>query len=255
MDSQNIDSRKVHNAEDVVYPQSNNESDQERLHLQHFLVKSIWQNNFSAPINHILTRHRVMPNKKRLLVGMLRVWCGSGSWSFDIATIYPTINVIGLDISQQLTQTMPKNFTFVQANVLKGIPFENNTFDFVFQRFMAGGYTKDNWPYVMNEIVRVLKPGGFLEMMEASQNYDVGPATRRFWNAQSTFVKQQGIDLNVYQTLEIYPQNQGQLENIKKEVKQIRQGVNSNDIQLNEMAINNLILLIARMKPFAFMSD
>ncbi|CAG8751915.1 19198_t:CDS:2, partial [Gigaspora margarita] len=159
---------------------------------------------------------------------------------------YPTINVIGLDISQQLTKTMPKNFTFVQANVLKGIPFENNTFDFVFQRFMAGGYTKENWPYVMNEIVRVLKPddGSFT-------NYNVGPVTRRFWNAQSTFVKQQGIDLNVYQTLEIYPQNQGQLENIKKEVKQIRQGVNSNDIQLNEMAINNLILLIARMKPFA----
>ncbi|CAG8515811.1 20306_t:CDS:2 [Gigaspora rosea] len=80
-------------------------------------------------------------------------------------------------------------------------------------------------------------------MMEASQNYDIGPVTRRFWNAR--------IDLNAYQTLEIYPQNQGQLENIKKEVKQIRQGVNSNDIQLNEMAINNLILLIARMKPFA----
>ncbi|RIB09038.1 hypothetical protein C2G38_2209962 [Gigaspora rosea] len=174
----------------VSYPQSNNESgDQERLHLQHFLVKSIWQNNFSAPINHILTR--------------------TGAKILDI-----------------------------------GNSIQNNTFDFVFQRFTAGAYTNDNWPYVMNEIVRVLKPVFFLKkMMEASQNYDIGPVTRRFWNAR--------IDLNAYQTLEIYPQNQGQLENIKKEVKQIRQGVNSNDIQLNEMAINNLILLIARMKPFA----
>ncbi|CAG8853328.1 14285_t:CDS:2, partial [Gigaspora margarita] len=48
-------------------------------------------------------------------------------------------------------------------NVLEGIPFEDNTFDFVFQRYLVFGYPKEKWPFIMNEIVRVLKLGGFLE--------------------------------------------------------------------------------------------
>ncbi|RIB07284.1 S-adenosyl-L-methionine-dependent methyltransferase [Gigaspora rosea] len=90
--------------------------------------------------------------------------CGAGSRSFDIATTYPLVEIVGLDISPvQPTQIKPKNFNFVKANVMEGLPFEDNTFDFVFQRYMFTGCIKKKWPYLINEIVRVLKPGGFLE--------------------------------------------------------------------------------------------
>ncbi|RIB23369.1 S-adenosyl-L-methionine-dependent methyltransferase [Gigaspora rosea] len=142
--------------ESVIYPLQNDENEQDRLNLLHILLKYVWKGNFSAPINHILAKSGAK---------ILDIGCGAGSWSLDMATTYPTIDVTGLDISQyQPIQTMPNNFTFVKANVLEGLPFEDNTFDFVFQRFMTGGYTKDKWPYVMNEIARVLKPGGFLEV-------------------------------------------------------------------------------------------
>ncbi|CAG8776867.1 13410_t:CDS:2, partial [Cetraspora pellucida] len=125
-----------------------------------------------------------------------------------------------------------------------------NTFDFVFQRFMTGAFTEENWSYAINEIARVLKPGGFLELMEPSRLYDIGPITQRLWEAQITFMKQRGLDMNIPETLEKYLQNQDQLENIKKEVKQINHGEKFNHIQLDKSGINNLISLMAGMKPF-----
>ncbi|CAG8745818.1 4408_t:CDS:2 [Gigaspora rosea] len=99
-----------------------------------------------------------------------------------VATTYPLTNVVGLDISpHQPTQIKPDKFTFVKANALNGLPFDNNTFDFVFQRYLVSGYPKEKWPYVINELVRVLKPGGFLELSEFSYLFDAGPADQCLW--------------------------------------------------------------------------
>ncbi|RIB21729.1 S-adenosyl-L-methionine-dependent methyltransferase [Gigaspora rosea] len=153
---QYIDGRRYHNSENAVYHLPNDDDESDRLHMLHFLVRYIWQSNFSAPIEHILSK----PGAKILDIG-----CGAGSWSFDIATTYPTAKIIGIDISSnQPTQIKPINFEFIKANALEGLPFEDNTFDFVFQRFLVSGYTTDKWPYVISEIVRVLKPGGFVEV-------------------------------------------------------------------------------------------
>ncbi|CAG8621763.1 18313_t:CDS:2 [Dentiscutata erythropus] len=233
------DDRRYHNVEGAIYPMPNDEDEQDRLHLQHFLMRYLWQSNFSAPIDQILNT----PGAQILDIG-----CGAASWSFDMATTYPAVEIFGVDISPlQPTQIKPKNFTYVKANILEGLPFEDNTFDYVYQRFMLYAYTKDDWPTVMNELVRVLKPGGFLELMEPSPYlFNVGPVNERLWDAPP--VKNRGVDPDIYQTLEIYPQNQGQLENVKKEVKTIRHGVNADNDQLNKVGINNLISIAAGMK-------
>ncbi|RIB29681.1 S-adenosyl-L-methionine-dependent methyltransferase, partial [Gigaspora rosea] len=118
-----IDGRRYHNTENAVYYLPNDENETDRLHFQHFLIRYIWQNNFSAPVEHILSK----PGAKVLDIG-----CGLGSWSFDIATTYPLAKVIGLDISpHQPTQIIPKNFEFIKANTQERLPFDDNTFDFV----------------------------------------------------------------------------------------------------------------------------
>ncbi|CAG8604128.1 548_t:CDS:2 [Dentiscutata erythropus] len=215
-----VDGRRFHNVENAVYPLPNDYDELDRLHLQHFMMKFIWQNNFSAPINHTLSN----PGTKVLDVG------------------YPLVEFVGLDISPlQPTQIKPKNFKFVKANVLEGLPFEDNTFDFVFQRYMFTGCTKEKWPYLINEIVRVLKPGGFLELSEPSKMFDLGPATQRLFNGLIELMEKRGLDSNIYQKLEDYLQNQGQLENIKKEVKQCYHGVKSNNIKLSKVVVNNMV--------------
>ncbi|CAG8777769.1 1343_t:CDS:2, partial [Gigaspora rosea] len=179
--------------------------------------------------------------------------CGSASWSFDMATKYPLINVFGLDISPNQAVTIkPKNFTFIKANVLEGIPFEDDTFDYVFQRYLLGGYTKEKWPDAINEIVRVLKPGGFLEVMEPSMLHNVRPATKRLCETDMESMKQRGTDRFAAEKLVKYMQDQGQLENIIKEIRECHHGKNSNDADLkfSKAAIDNLIDLYSCWKPF-----
>ncbi|KAF0387511.1 S-adenosyl-L-methionine-dependent methyltransferase [Gigaspora margarita] len=230
-----IDGRRFHNVKEVIYTLPNDDEESDRLRLQHFLIRYIWQSNFSAPIEHILSK----PVSKILDVG-----CGAASWSFDMATTYPSTNIVGLDISPlQPTQIKPKNFTFVKANILEGLPFEDNTFDFVFQRYLVTGYPKEKWPYVINELVRVLKPGGFLELCEFSYLFDAGPADQL-----AKLMEERGVDWSAYEKLEEYAQNQVQLENIKKDAKQIYHGVKSNDIELCN-ATNNMTYLYKSLKP------
>ncbi|KAF0387509.1 S-adenosyl-L-methionine-dependent methyltransferase [Gigaspora margarita] len=224
---QYANSKSFNNAKDVIYPLPNCEEESDRLRSQHFLFRYFWQSNFFAPIEHILSK----PGSKILDVG-----CGAASWSFDMATSYPSTNVIGLDMSPlQTTQIKPKNFNFVKVNVLEGLPFEDNTFDFVFQRFLVGGYPKEKWTYVINELVRVLKPGGFLELCEFSRMCDAGPADQRLWFTLAKIMEERGVDWNTYEKLEEYAQKQGHLENIKKAVKQFYHGAKSNDIEFSKM--------------------
>ncbi|CAG8769312.1 1086_t:CDS:2, partial [Gigaspora rosea] len=163
---------------------------------------------------------------------------------------YPLVEIVGLDISPvQPTQIKPKNFNFVKANVMEGLPFEDNTFDFVFQRYMFTGCIKKKWPYLINEIVRVLKPGGFLELSEPSKIFDLGLATHRLFNSLIELLEQEGLDSDIYQKLDNYLQNQGQLENIKKEVKQNYHGVKSNDIKLSKVIVSNMVSAYESFKP------
>ncbi|KAF0381982.1 S-adenosyl-L-methionine-dependent methyltransferase [Gigaspora margarita] len=198
---QYIDGRRFHNLKNVAYPLPNDDDEIDRLHFRHFLNRNIWKSNFSAPINHILTN----PETKILDVG-----CGAASWSFDMATTYPLVNIIGIDISrQQATHIKPKNFTFFKANVLEGIPFNDNTFDYIFQRNLMRAYTEQDWPHVVNELVRILKPGGYLELMERSMLYNMGPATKRLCDAEIAAMNLAGTDPFACQKLEKYVQNQG----------------------------------------------
>ncbi|CAG8727959.1 3557_t:CDS:2, partial [Dentiscutata erythropus] len=236
MDSQNkqaefryIDGRRYHNAENIVYHLPNDENETDRLHTQHFLLRYIWQSNFSAPVEHILSK----PGAKVLDIG------------------YPLINVVGLDISPyQPTQIKPRNFEFIKANAQEGLPFDDNTFDFVFQRFLFIGYTIEKWPYIINEIVRVLKPGGFVELCEPSNVFDGGPATQRLWNyGEAELLRKQGGDFDVYQKLEKYLQDQEQLVNIKKEVKQSYFGTKHNNLELSKVNVGNAINALVSLKP------
>ena len=82
-----------------------------------------------------------------------------------MATNYPCAEFTGIDISPiQPSQIKPKNFTFIQGNIFEGLPFADDSFDFVFQRLLVGAIPKDKWPFVIRELIRVLKPGGYLEV-------------------------------------------------------------------------------------------
>lgn len=58
----------------------------------------------------------------------------------------------------------PSNVQFKVNDTRKGLPFEDGEFDFVYERFQSACYKVGEWPEIIKELVRVTKPGGWIEL-------------------------------------------------------------------------------------------
>ncbi|KAG1523060.1 hypothetical protein G6F51_014556 [Rhizopus arrhizus] len=56
------------------------------------------------------------------------------------------------------------------GNVVQGLSYADNTFDFVDIRFLVLALREDQWPMTIKELARVTKPGGMIQMTELDIN-------------------------------------------------------------------------------------
>ncbi|RUS19808.1 S-adenosyl-L-methionine-dependent methyltransferase [Endogone sp. FLAS-F59071] len=110
--------------------------------------------NFNAPVDDQLEEG----------IRVLDVGCGAGIWSVDMARDFPNSTFVGTDIVSKFTTSHPPNCRFVVANTLEGLPFEDNYFHYVFQRKMAVAFSIEDWAKAIRELIRVTKPGGYIEL-------------------------------------------------------------------------------------------
>ncbi|ORZ03527.1 S-adenosyl-L-methionine-dependent methyltransferase, partial [Syncephalastrum racemosum] len=93
-----------------------------------------------------------------------------------LATEYPEWSCVGFDKTPTFPQTIrPSNTEFLSGNILNGLPFPDDTFDFVQMRAFIMVFTKENWTQALKEIHRVLKPGGWIQLLEPE--WDLTPHT------------------------------------------------------------------------------
>jgi ubiquinone/menaquinone biosynthesis C-methylase UbiE len=138
-----------------------------RQDFQHYLLRQAMSGNYCAPLKR--------PKN------ILDVGCGTGRWAQEMAQAFPDANVIGLDIFDPPVETnastKPSNYQFVMADVLKGLPFSPYQFDFVHQRSLNCVIPTPRWLQVVNELVRVTRPGGIIELVEPDSFFqNAGPA-------------------------------------------------------------------------------
>jgi len=115
---------------------------------------------------------------------VLDVGCGTGQWAYSIAKRYRDSQVVGVDIENFLDTGAPANFKFQTVNVLNlRLPFENHSFDYVHQRLMVAAYTMAKFPPGVAELVRVARPGGWVELLETMYPMErPGPVTKELWS-------------------------------------------------------------------------
>lgn len=125
-----------------------------RLDFQHYMLRYALKGNYAAPVDQ--------PRE------ILDVACGTGRWCVEMATLVPQANVVGLDLTplSESGVARPDNFAFVQGNMLEGLPFPDNSFDFVHQRLVIVALPTDQWIRQVQELVRVTRPGGWIELVE-----------------------------------------------------------------------------------------
>lgn len=84
-----------------------------------------------------------------------------------MAEAFPNSEFYGIDLSSVFPQFIkPANTRFYRHNLADRLPFEDNTFDFVYQRLLMFGIKSEEWLPVMKELYRVCKPNGWIELVE-----------------------------------------------------------------------------------------
>lgn len=104
----------------------------------------------------------------------LDVACGPGGWAQEMAYTYPDMRVVGIDISQRMIEYAKAlsqvqgldNAEFRVMDLLQPLDFPAASFDLINARFLFGFLHADSWLPLMQELMRVLRPGGVLRFTE-----------------------------------------------------------------------------------------
>lgn len=172
--------RRARDSVPYLFPEHTSEVD--RLDVQHYAIRAEIQGNYLAPLDR--------PQR------ILDVGSGTGQWAFELCEEFPDAVVVGFDLVASKANA-PANYCLVRGNLLQGdgLPFADDSFDFVHQRFLVAGIPLQSWPEAVRRLVAVTRPGGWIELVESS--YEVnpgGPATRRLFDLIGAAASLRGLD-------------------------------------------------------------
>ncbi|KAI8367982.1 S-adenosyl-L-methionine-dependent methyltransferase [Choanephora cucurbitarum] len=174
----------------------------------HYLLKSTRKGNTWAPIQ----------SPKVIVEAGTR----NGIWALEMATHYTDSQVLGLDLKPPGLQAgSPSNLRYNQTDITGSWPMNDNSIDFIFQRNMYLHIKQDQWSKVLEEMFRVLKPGGYVELLEVEVcHHNPGPVQQAFENFFKEQCKELKLDLNFAETMMTHLQELGFIE-IEKRVLDI----------------------------------
>jgi ubiquinone/menaquinone biosynthesis C-methylase UbiE len=182
------------------------------LDFQHFLLRRSLGALHHAPLS--------APRR------ILDVGCGTGRWAADMAAKYPEAQVVGLDLLRPRDVTrmlaalgLPESSVrFVEADILRGLPFPAMSFDFAHMRLMYSELPARAYPDIIRDLARVTRPGGWVECMEtAAAPYDPSPAYGTIMAWTVALCLRKGLDANIGTRLTALLSAAG-LENLRERV-------------------------------------
>jgi ubiquinone/menaquinone biosynthesis C-methylase UbiE len=169
----------------AAYGLPKDEQEINRLDLQHFIVRNVLQGNYRAPIQQ--------PQ------AILDVGTGTGRWAQEMAQAFPDAQVAGCDLveagtGKEAAGLVPGNYQFFIGDVLKGLPFDDQSFDFIHQRFLIMGIPTALWPQDIAELMRLTRQGGWVEIVESeTQAINPGPTVQKYCDMVTEASKRRGI--------------------------------------------------------------
>jgi ubiquinone/menaquinone biosynthesis C-methylase UbiE len=122
----------------------------------------------------------------------LDVGCGPGGWVLDMVKQYPHLQMTGIDLSEAAIQGAVRRagmnkasaVRFYQMDFSQSLDFPDDSFDLVHMRSASPFIRSDAWDTVISELVRVLKPQGWLAIID----YEQGPTSSDAFNQITTLV-------------------------------------------------------------------
>lgn len=136
----------------------NDESEQDRLDLQHHILKlclggKLTATTFSEPPQRVFD-----------------IGCGTGIWAIELGDQYPESQITGVDLSPIQAKWVPPNVDFELDDVTRPWARTPDSIDFVHIRNMVGSIV--DWKGLFSEALEHLKPGGTIEVTDIRTRFE-----------------------------------------------------------------------------------
>jgi ubiquinone/menaquinone biosynthesis C-methylase UbiE len=135
---------------------------------------------------------------------VLDVGCGPGGWVIEAAKTYPTLSLVGIDISGKMidharecaeAEQVAQRVEFHVMDALRTLEFPSASFDLVNMRLAVSFMRTWEWPKLLAEFQRITRVGGTIRLTEADVAQSNSPALtslkqalrQAFYNAGTFF--------------------------------------------------------------------
>jgi ubiquinone/menaquinone biosynthesis C-methylase UbiE len=161
---------------------------------------------------------------------------GDGQWTISAAQALPQVQFVGIERNARLVgqaraqakQEGVPNVSFTVMDPFAALDLPDGTFDLVNARYLTGLLEASAWPNVLEEFVRVTRPGGVIRLTENDL-----PISNTVAFAQLGGL----ISDALYQTKRSFSSN-GQLLSITPALKRLLQEAGSQEVQQAVWFIN-----------------
>lgn len=111
---------------------------------------------------------------------ILDLACGPGEWVMQASRSYPSLQrVVGVDKSRRMIEYAnaqaeaddERAVMFRVMDITQLLDFEDASFDLVNGRFLLSFMKREQWPLLIKECRRILKPGGILRVTEQESGF------------------------------------------------------------------------------------
>ncbi|KZV83805.1 S-adenosyl-L-methionine-dependent methyltransferase [Exidia glandulosa HHB12029] len=159
---------------------------------------------------------------------------GTGAWTLDLAVLIPpTVSIASVDVSPHLfPKVPPPNVKFEQHSVLS-LPAEwSGRFTLVHQSLLAFALRTEEWQKDLQELYRVTKPGGWVQLCEVSWPdmvpNDELPFSRYLRGIHYKLAEMRGLDVYCGRNLEQRTKDAG-FQNVEATMSRIPMGKQAGD--------------------------
>lgn len=190
--------------DDSIYfaPVAIDDREEDRLAAQHDIFSRLLG-------DRLITRKIPLADPRRVL----DCGYGSGDWCVQFAEEYEESEVTGVDIFPLHVADQPENLTLCGYNLNDRLRdpdvFQARAYDLVHSRFLCPGIKSNRWPSYIGDIKLLLKPGGWLQMVEYypliqsdSGRLTEQAAVRRWWLAYESSMRRLNRDPRIGRRLQ-----------------------------------------------------
>ncbi|KAJ4403411.1 hypothetical protein N0V82_010656 [Gnomoniopsis sp. IMI 355080] len=182
--------RRYHRFREGRYNFPNDEAEQDREDMKHACVKMLCQNQlYFAPID------------EQNLQNVLDIGTGTGIWAIEFGDLFPSADVLGIDLSPIQPDWVPANVHFVVDDAESDWIYPPDHFDYIHTRHTVMAI-KD-WPKLYREAKEHLRPGGWIESQEiyhypisANNTMPSDHPIAQYWGLINEGLQRLGIDFH-----------------------------------------------------------